>query len=292
MTLSPLRKRLDSASKKSGIRLDVIQQDYLLSWILAGISQTPSLSSYCIFKGGTALKKCYFGEYRFSEDIDFTALNELPCGDELEGEIKKAVNIASEMINEFAPVKLRFSRYSEKYPHPDGQEAFSIYAQYQWQNHPLTKVMIEITRNEDMVLESTKRRMIHLYGEDIEIDLLSYSLEEIVLEKHRAILQHTKKLYERDWGRSRARDYYDLWRIFKTYKESLQLDDFKKNLIQKCSKKEVFFKDSNDFFQPITLNNVRKTWNQWLGPLVKDLPNVNIVIEDLQDIVRDLLEEQ
>ncbi len=24
------------------------------------------------FKGGTALKRCYFGDYRFSEDLDFT----------------------------------------------------------------------------------------------------------------------------------------------------------------------------------------------------------------------------
>ena len=28
------------------------------------------------FKGGTALKRCYFGDYRFSEDLDFTLATE------------------------------------------------------------------------------------------------------------------------------------------------------------------------------------------------------------------------
>jgi predicted nucleotidyltransferase component of viral defense system len=28
-----------------------------------------------IFKGGTCLKKCYFEDYRFSEDLDFTLLD-------------------------------------------------------------------------------------------------------------------------------------------------------------------------------------------------------------------------
>ena len=31
-----------------------------------------------MFKGGTALKKCYFPEYRFSEDLDFTLAEEVP----------------------------------------------------------------------------------------------------------------------------------------------------------------------------------------------------------------------
>jgi uncharacterized protein len=30
------------------------------------------------FKGGTALKGCYFADYRFSEDLDFTLREALP----------------------------------------------------------------------------------------------------------------------------------------------------------------------------------------------------------------------
>jgi len=57
MNIKPLRRRLDEISKKNALRLDVIQQDYLLSWVLVGIFQHPYLKSHLIFKGGTALKK-------------------------------------------------------------------------------------------------------------------------------------------------------------------------------------------------------------------------------------------
>ena len=33
------------------------------------------LKETMIFKGGTALKKCYFGDYRFSQDLDFSDFN-------------------------------------------------------------------------------------------------------------------------------------------------------------------------------------------------------------------------
>ncbi len=59
----------------------VIEQDYVLSWILYGISAIDDLRETLAFKGGTALKKIYFGNYRFSQDLDFTALEGAPEGE-------------------------------------------------------------------------------------------------------------------------------------------------------------------------------------------------------------------
>lgn len=59
-----------------GLRPDVVEKDYVLGWLLAGISAHPSLGNTWVFKGGTCLKKCYFETYRFSEDLDFTVENE------------------------------------------------------------------------------------------------------------------------------------------------------------------------------------------------------------------------
>ena len=47
----------------------------MLSWILQGVAQHKQLSKTIVFKGGTVLKKIYFEDYRFSEDLDFTSLN-------------------------------------------------------------------------------------------------------------------------------------------------------------------------------------------------------------------------
>ncbi|WP_245535939.1 nucleotidyl transferase AbiEii/AbiGii toxin family protein [Psychroflexus torquis] len=47
----------------------------MLSWILQGVSEHSTLSKAIVFKGGTVLKKVYFEDYRFSEDLDFTLLD-------------------------------------------------------------------------------------------------------------------------------------------------------------------------------------------------------------------------
>lgn len=53
---------------------NVIEKDYVLGWLLAGIANHADLFNTWIFKGGTCLKKCYFKEYRFSEDLDYTPM--------------------------------------------------------------------------------------------------------------------------------------------------------------------------------------------------------------------------
>ena len=57
---------------ESSLQPNVVEKDYVLGWLLAGIHQHPVLGQSWVFKGGTCLKKCYFETYRFSEDLDFT----------------------------------------------------------------------------------------------------------------------------------------------------------------------------------------------------------------------------
>ena len=51
---------------------DIVEEDYVLGWLLAGIYAHEPVAAAWTFKGGTCLKKCYFETYRFSEDLDFT----------------------------------------------------------------------------------------------------------------------------------------------------------------------------------------------------------------------------
>ena len=73
--LSLLSNRL---ARKEGRRIPeaVLEKDYCLSWFLVGLSATP-LREILAFKGGTAIKKCYIPDYRFSEDLDFTLREEI-----------------------------------------------------------------------------------------------------------------------------------------------------------------------------------------------------------------------
>lgn len=59
-----------------GVRDAQIEKDYILSWISWGIANHADLAKEIVFKGGTVLKKVYFEDYRFSEDLDFTLIND------------------------------------------------------------------------------------------------------------------------------------------------------------------------------------------------------------------------
>ena len=114
--MRPLRTRLQEARRRLSIPWVALERDYLLSWILAGISRTPVLRDTLVFKGGTALRKCYFGDYRFSEDLDFSTLKGIPTGNEMEELIRKVCGTAVRLLDEFAPVEITCERYTEREP--------------------------------------------------------------------------------------------------------------------------------------------------------------------------------
>jgi len=75
---------------------------------------------------------------------------------------------------------------------------------------------------------------------------------------------------------------YDLWRVFGAYQNQLHLSDFSSFLHAKCTIRNVSFNGPDDFFEKTMLHYVEKTWEQWLGPLIPDLPDFSIVIDDLR----------
>ena len=287
--MRPLRTRLQEARGRLGIPWEVLERDYLLSWVLAGVGQTPTLRDKLVFKGGTALRKCYFGDYRFSEDLDFSALEGVPKGEEMERMVREACETAIRLLGEYAPVEVYCERYTEREPHPGGQEAFAIRARFPWQSRPQTRVMIEVTMDERVLLPAEQRQVIHDYGEPLNAEVKVYSLEEIVAEKLRALLQQADMFERRGWSRSRARDYYDLWRVLGTYRDGMDLGDFDSLLREKCAVRSVSFTGPDGFFHAAMLAYVEETWEQWLGPLVPGLPSFETVIDGLRTQVAALI---
>jgi predicted nucleotidyltransferase component of viral defense system len=287
--VKPLRVRLQEARARHGLPWEALERDYLLSWILAGISRVGALSGTLAFKGGTALKKCYFGDYRFSEDLDFTAVGPAPTGPAMEAAMRDACAAAVKLLDLYAPVEIVCERHEERHPHPSGQEAFDIRARFPWHRELQTTVMVEIAVDEKVFKPVPRRAVLHDYGEPFEVQIPVYALEEIVAEKLRAILQHVRLLERRGWVRSRARDYYDLWRILGAYRGSLDVSGFSAFLREKCALKDATFSGPESFFPEAMLVTVEKTWDQWLGPLVSRLPPYETVIGELRPQVASLL---
>jgi predicted nucleotidyltransferase component of viral defense system len=118
--MKQLRFRLRDAAREQGVPQEVIEKDYAMSYLLAAISTEEKLGRSLVLKGGTALKKLFFGDYRFSEDLDFSARG-APTGERLEESLGRTVAKAGQLLSVHGPFVLQVERYLKREPHPHGR---------------------------------------------------------------------------------------------------------------------------------------------------------------------------
>ena len=71
------RSELQRLANREKIALGTLEKDYVLTEVLKALSRVISLSDILVFKGGTALRKIYFTDWRYSEDLDFTVKRDI-----------------------------------------------------------------------------------------------------------------------------------------------------------------------------------------------------------------------
>jgi len=188
------------------LRMDVIEKDYVLGWLLAAISNEPALREAWVFKGGTCLRKCYYETYRFSEDLDFTVR---PGGPEEPADLLRIFGQVSDRLFDRSGIRLEvgdgsFVRRRNRRGNPtiQGRIAFS------GPNQPpqLPKLKLDLTSDEVLVESAHARPLAHPYsdGELPVIGVACYSLPELFAEKLRALAE-----------RCRPRDLYDVVHIYR-----------------------------------------------------------------------------
>jgi predicted nucleotidyltransferase component of viral defense system len=177
----------------------VLEQDYCLAWFLVGLSRAP-LRDRLAFKGGTALKRCYFGDYRFSEDLDFTLTGEMPF-EAIRRELEPVFAEAARSSG----VTIRFA-HEDRQSH---QNSHTFYLSYEGPLPPTARpkeVKVDITIKEEIVFPLESRKVLRAYDEYQDVpddaEVLTYSLAEIAAEKVVALL---------DAARNEPRDLYDIW---------------------------------------------------------------------------------
>ena len=271
------RDELTKTARQKGFPLDVIEKDYALTWTLKAIYSNEKLSKYLVFKGGTCLSKMYAENYRLSEDLDFSAYNQ---GDLTKDELKQEVAKALLAANQLGAPNLEII---EKEIH-ENPGLIQIQVRYIGPlNHP-GRLKMEVSLKEWVKYaahyESSKEKS---YADLEAFRVHCYDLQEILVEKLRAIMQ-----------RGKTRDYYDLWQLM-TRKELTLLngEDDEENdnelgrirgiLVEKCNKNEVLY-EPEVMFSETQLSEAGKEWQNSLGRLVKNLPEFYTVISDLKEI--------
>lgn len=211
---------IQNRAREAKVRDQQIEKDYIISWILQGVAHHENLAETIAFKGGTVLKKVYFEDFRFSEDLDFTLLN-----DEISNEqIFEWFREIFEYVQEEANIPLEIIDDNE---HKDG--GINFYISYigplggQGNNK---KVKIDISRSEELVFEIITQDVIISYTDQEPHQLLCYPLQEILVEKLRSTMQ-----------RMQPRDFYDIWYLLEIHR--MDIDFYTNEFKTKCENKEI-----------------------------------------------------
>lgn len=268
--LSRLSNRL---AKQGGRRIpeSVLERDYCLTWFLIALSRTP-LRHRLAFKGGTALKICYFGDYRFSEDLDFTLLKETPFET-----IREELDPLFAQAQRTAGIPLRFAR-EDRHPHAN---SYTFYLGYEGPL-PATaaakEVKVDITIRERIVFPLTDRPVLRSYDEYADVPshakVRVYSLEEIAAEKMVALM---------DRARNEPRDLYDAWYLL-THRH-VDLDKLASAVKQKWAFRGKSLSDVLGEF-PSKETRYRKLWAVRLAAQMVQLPEFDAVFRAVKRAFR------
>lgn len=259
----------------------ILEKDYALGYLLAGMARVPELHDVLVLKGGTALRKFYFRDYRFSEDLDFSALAR-PT-DPYDA-MQDAVAAAEAQFQERGPFGVTLERLQLREPHPGEQDAFNVRVRFPAHREPLCRLKVEITYDEEVLLPPVTRTLLHGYPHAPRAAWRCYPLEEIVAEKLRALLQSRARLRERGWGAGRAcRDTYDLWYILTRGMVDASL--LPGLLARKCALRQVTFASAADFLAPELQRVARDEWERQLLPFVPHQLSADEVLDELTDLL-------
>lgn len=252
---------VQNKAREVGVRDQQIEKDYILSWLLQGIAQHEQLSTSVVFKGGTVLKKVYFEDYRFSEDLDFTLLD----NDISNEQIFEWFSEVFEYIQDEANIPLEIIDNNE---HQDG--GINFYISYVGPLGGLganKRVKVDISRSEQLQFEPVMQDTFLGYSDQEEHQLLCYPLKEVLVEKLRSVIQ-----------RMQARDFYDIWYLLEIHEMDVAF--YTIEFRAKCESKEI---DPVGFHKKLEerLPQYKGRWQSSMADQIQDLPDFDQVIREV-----------
>jgi predicted nucleotidyltransferase component of viral defense system len=245
------------------LREDIIEKDYVLGWVLAGIANQPELGDTWIFKGGTALRKCYFESYRFSEDLDFTVINGgpeepsvlIPLFQQIRHWLRDSVGIEIE-IDETC-----FRRRENRRCRPTTQGRIGYRGPRQPPGTP--KLKIDLTSDEVLVRDPDSRMPVHPFSDHLpeSTSVYCYCLAELMAEKIRALSE-----------RCRPRDLYDVIHILRRPNTEVRAEDVVEILSHKCKHAGIARPTLASMMSSPYRAEIEQEWKNMLGHQLPELP--------------------
>lgn len=228
---------------------DLIEKDLILHRLLVELESNDYFKENYAFKGGTCLMKCYIDYYRFSEDLDFTFINQAIFEHKTKGQAEKLLsketsNISDMLKSTSDKIGLDFksNKRDRHYFEFGGSNRFVTFKLWYVPEGQTEETFIKIQVNfiEKLEFPITEKHTNNIFfgrHKDFELAFLlpensewvlktpklkCYDIREVLIEKVRAILTRRGV---------KARDFIDVYMIEKAKK--LKVQDFKKQIIDK-----------------------------------------------------------
>lgn len=269
--ISRLSNRLLKENGGKRIPEKVLERDYCIAWFLVGLSRT-LLKNKIIFKGGTALRRCHFQDYRFSEDLDFTLFQSISFD-----ELKRELEIVYDEIKKACNITFGFSRV-DPISH---RNSYTFYLSY---DGPLPvsasqkEIKVDITISEKVFYLPSEIAILKcdaFYDLPDENKVLVYPLNEIASEKTVALL---------DRARTEPRDLYDLWYLIEETR-SVSLPDCLDAIYAKLIHRGKKLEEVGNEFQKKEAR-LMKTWDTRLAPQMSSIPKFESVYRGAKRALR------
>jgi predicted nucleotidyltransferase component of viral defense system len=214
-------------STELGVPLHYVEKDYVMGWLLWGVFSDPFLQQTLILKGGNCLRKVYFPDTRFSDDLDFTSL-QLEDGSSFKSRLNAICDLVSAKTGivfetDDTAVKEKTTPHSDS----DAMDARVYFRGIAGDSSVTLRVKFDLSEYEKIVLPVQKHPMIHPFSDaiDCSTEVHTYSIEEVLAEKLRSWIQRT-----------RSRDLFDVVKIL----ESRSIPISKRSILRVFMEKTIF----------------------------------------------------
>lgn len=271
--------RQDIFDRASEWRLppEVVEKDYVLGWLLASIASHLEASASWIFKGGTCLKKCFFETYRFSEDLDFTLLPEARYAQaEILEVLRDVARTSSELSGlEVPPDQIVVLPRVDKLGRPTFEGRVGYRGPLAIPSYP--RVKFDLTQHESLLAPALSLAVLHPYPDHLPEQSLvtTYSLEELVAEKTRALYQRT-----------RPRDLYDVIFVLDNAREAVNTELLHRLFHSKCRANGILPPDASHLLTLVRGSQELLTdWDTMLARQLPDLPAAAVFISRLGPVI-------
>jgi hypothetical protein len=231
------------------------ERDYLLGWFLNALSRREFFVSHFAIKGGSGLRKFYFADHRFSQDLDFTARTPLEATT-IVNEIKAELEPVFRLLEDEGGFQIarESTRIEIKNLTPEGfQLELRIYT-----NGPLRQrapnLMIRFDANcrHGLLYDPQQRHIIHLYpdADAFRHPMSVYCLEELLAEKFLCLATRRK-----------ARDLYDLWAVLFREQEKIDLHKVLDATSAKFAAMNKKAPQAHELFSPALFAAYQQRWS-------------------------------